>query len=235
MKWFKHDTDAHTDLKIQLLIRKYGIQAYGLYWICNELIGKENDENFEINDKKEWKFYIQHQTGIEEKELEKLLRALGECNLIDEKRLSKGILCNKKLQERADEYTKRVRRVYGHSTDNVPLEENRIDKNRREEMGKFKTPTPDQVKAYCLERNNGVDFDKWFNFYSAKGWMVGKNKMKDWKAAVRTWEEKKIASYTEKELPKVEEISEEQRLKNIEALKLLRLNHKVNKYEKQKC
>lgn len=102
-------------------------------------------------------------------------------------------------------------------------------------LGRFTPPTPEQVKAYCLERNNGVDWDKWFNFYSAKGWMVGKNKMKDWKAAVRTWEEKKIASYTEKELPKVEEISEEQRLKNIEALKLLRLNHKVNKYEKQKC
>jgi hypothetical protein len=45
------------------------------------------------------------------------------------------------------------------------------------------------VRLYCLERKNTVDPIKWFNFYEAKGWMIGKNKMKDWKAAVRTWEE----------------------------------------------
>lgn len=55
----------------------------------------------------------------------------------------------------------------------------------------FKAPTLEEIKAYCNERNNGVNPNKWYDFYSAKGWMVGKNKMKDWKAAVRTWEEEK--------------------------------------------
>ena len=50
------------------------------------------------------------------------------------------------------------------------------------------TPTLEEVKAYCAERNNGVDAEKWFDFYSAKGWKIGKDKMVDWKAAVRTWE-----------------------------------------------
>ena len=45
-----------------------------------------------------------------------------------------------------------------------------------------------EVQSYCLERNNGVDAQKFVDFYTAKGWYVGKNKMKDWKAAVRTWE-----------------------------------------------
>jgi len=49
-------------------------------------------------------------------------------------------------------------------------------------------PKIEDVKAYCKERNNNVDAEKWYNFYEAKGWMIGKNKMKDWKAAVRTWE-----------------------------------------------
>lgn len=53
---------------------------------------------------------------------------------------------------------------------------------------RFVKPTLDEVKAYCLERNNGVDAEKWYNHYSANGWKVGKNPMKDWKAAVRTWE-----------------------------------------------
>lgn len=52
----------------------------------------------------------------------------------------------------------------------------------------FRPPSIDEVKSYCLERGNKVDADRWYDFYSAKGWMIGKNKMKDWKAAVRTWE-----------------------------------------------
>ena len=53
---------------------------------------------------------------------------------------------------------------------------------------RFVKPTLEEVKAYCLERNKGVDAQKWFDYYSANGWKVGKNPMKDWKAAVRTWE-----------------------------------------------
>jgi hypothetical protein len=45
------------------------------------------------------------------------------------------------------------------------------------------------VTEYCKERNNKVDPQSFVDFYTAKGWMVGKNKMRDWKAAVRTWEQ----------------------------------------------
>ena len=64
-----------------------------------------------------------------------------------------------------------------------------IDKDTEKKPQKrFAKPTLDDVKAYCQERNNNVDAEKWFNYYSANGWKVGKNPMKDWKAAVRTWE-----------------------------------------------
>jgi DNA replication protein DnaD len=52
----------------------------------------------------------------------------------------------------------------------------------------FKKPTVEEIKAYCLERHNNVDADKFYNYYESNGWMVGRNKMKDWKASVRTWE-----------------------------------------------
>jgi hypothetical protein len=55
----------------------------------------------------------------------------------------------------------------------------------------FTPPPIEDVQSYCQERKNDVDPDKWFNFYTAKNWMIGKNKMKDWKAAVRTWERSK--------------------------------------------
>lgn len=53
---------------------------------------------------------------------------------------------------------------------------------------KFIKPTLQEVTEYCEERRNGIDAEAFIDFYESKGWMVGKNKMKDWKAAVRTWE-----------------------------------------------
>ena len=60
-----------------------------------------------------------------------------------------------------------------------------IDKSK---SNKFTPPTLEEVKEYCKERNNTVDPDTFINFYESKGWFVGKNKMKDWRACVRTWE-----------------------------------------------
>lgn len=65
------------------------------------------------------------------------------------------------------------------------------NKEVKERKEVYIRPSLDEVKAYCKERNNGVDADRWYNYYSANGWKVGKNPMKDWKAAVRTWEQKK--------------------------------------------
>ena len=53
---------------------------------------------------------------------------------------------------------------------------------------RFAPPALDDVKAYCAERNNKVDPEHWYSYYESNGWMVGRNKMKDWKASVRTWE-----------------------------------------------
>lgn len=63
-----------------------------------------------------------------------------------------------------------------------------IDKDKEKYKRHFTKPTLEDVQAYCLERGKGVDAQKWYDYYSANGWKVGKNPMKDWKAAVRTWE-----------------------------------------------
>ena len=55
-------------------------------------------------------------------------------------------------------------------------------------IGRFSPPDVSDVQDYCYERCNNVDAQAFVDFYESKGWMVGKNKMKDWKAAVRTWE-----------------------------------------------
>ena len=60
----------------------------------------------------------------------------------------------------------------------------------REETPKTIHPTREEVREFCMARRNEVDPDKWFDYYSANGWRVGRNPMKDWRAAVRTWERK---------------------------------------------
>jgi len=69
-----------------------------------------------------------------------------------------------------------------------------IDKTRLEEdkntskAKRFTKPTIEDIKSYCQERNNSVDAQRFYDYYESNGWKVGKNSMKDWKAAVRTWE-----------------------------------------------
>ena len=64
------------------------------------------------------------------------------------------------------------------------------DKHINNKGASFKKPTVNDIKEYCLERNNGIDSETFFDFYESKNWMVGKNKMKDWKACMRTWEKR---------------------------------------------
>lgn len=55
---------------------------------------------------------------------------------------------------------------------------------------RFSPPTIEEVRSYCKERNNSVDAEQFIDFYASKGWKVGNTPMKDWKAAVRTWEKR---------------------------------------------
>ena len=57
--------------------------------------------------------------------------------------------------------------------------------------GVFVKPSVDEVRAYCKERNNGIDAEAFIDFYESKGWKIGKDSMKDWKASVRNWERSK--------------------------------------------
>lgn len=69
-----------------------------------------------------------------------------------------------------------------------PEEETEAEKDK---VKRFVPPSLQEVETHITEKNYEVDPAKWFSYYSANGWKVGKNKMVDWKAAIRTWEPKK--------------------------------------------
>ena len=73
-------------------------------------------------------------------------------------------------------------------TDTVTVTDKDI--KEKDKKKSFLKPTVDDVKAYCQERGNKVDPYQFVDFYESKGWKVGNQPMKDWKAAVRTWEKR---------------------------------------------
>ena len=69
-----------------------------------------------------------------------------------------------------------------------------LEKSKKSKAKRFTPPTLEEVQAYCMERNNNVDAQHFVDYYTSNGWQVGKNKMKDWKAAIRTWERNNFSS-----------------------------------------
>ena len=74
--------------------------------------------------------------------------------------------------------------------EDVDVNENVDKKERAAKRPTFVRPTVEEVRAYCQERKNSVDAEAFIDFYASKGWKVGNQTMKDWKAAVRTWEKR---------------------------------------------
>ena len=80
--------------------------------------------------------------------------------------------------------------VYAPCDENCPVDDSLRDSAKKVSATRFTPPTVEEVAAYCRERGNTVDAERFCDFYASKGWQVGKNTMKDWRAAVRTWEKR---------------------------------------------
>nr|DAR37032.1 MAG TPA: replisome organizer [Caudoviricetes sp.] len=115
---------------------------------------------------------------------------------VDEKSML-GVKKNKAYTlDESKMYTKCIQDVSvgKDSIGKVSIDKNSIVKDskgesvRGEKARRFIPPSVEEVEQYCIERSNNIDAQSFIDFYESKGWMIGKNKMKDWKAAVRTWE-----------------------------------------------
>lgn len=79
--------------------------------------------------------------------------------------------------------------VYVNVNDNVNVKKKDTSVSK-EKASRFIPPTLEDIKAYCEEKGYKLDCDRFLDYYTANGWMVGKNKMKDWRACVRNWARK---------------------------------------------
>ena len=124
---------------------------------------------------------LARETGLSSQQIRTALNKLISTNEITSVTSSQGtilqIVSYEKYQIATSEITNEQPTSNQQSTTN---------KNVKKEK-KFIIPTFNEVLEYCMQNNLDVDGVKFINFYESKGWMVGKNKMKDWKAAIRTW------------------------------------------------
>jgi len=210
MKWFKHDASAMADAKLKRVKMKYGMQGYGLYWYCLELIAQNVDKHnltFELEHDAE---IIALDTGIHQELVEEMMKYMIQIDLFES---SGGRIYCLKMATRTDEYTQKIinsaqniNKLSRQTPDIIPIKsrecptgsriksdliEEKEEKEEKEESikpGRFTPPTLEEVTSYCKERCNFVDPEKFIDHYESSNWFRGKTKIKDWKACVRTWE-----------------------------------------------
>lgn len=195
----------------------YGLEGYGLYWYCIELIaGKVSKDciTFELEHDAR---IIARNTGSTPKKVEEIMTYFVDSGLFENssgmitcmklaKRLDKSMTSNPEMRNiieslKLNSHDKVMTQSEKPMQDKIRLDKIRIEENREEEIKektkakakRFMPPTPLEVQDYCTERLNNVDANKFIDHYTSNGWLVGKNKMKDWKAAVRTWEKSSFA------------------------------------------
>lgn len=146
--------------------------------------------------------HIQENTTLTQYQQAKAVKVLVNAGILETKKIGipakRYFLINEEAVLNILDYKKSKNLITGDKK-TLSQETKKLDCNNKESNKKennkdnrvaFTPPTFDEVSAYCRERQNSVDPEKFIDFYQSKGWMVGRNRMKDWKAAVRTWEKR---------------------------------------------
>lgn len=217
VKWIKITTDIFDDEKILLiesLPDSYAIITVWFKLLC--LAGKQNNSGvfmmgqIAYTDKMLATIFRMKEATVTM--ALKTFESFGMIEIIDgvitipnwekHQSLDKFELAKEKTRQRVARHREKQKLLAECNADgNVTVTQsnaNRIEEDKDKEEDKdnsietkrkrFVPPTIEEVQAYCYERNNGVDAERFIDYYTSNGWQVGKNKMKDWKAAVRTWE-----------------------------------------------
>lgn len=205
MKWVKHDTDSHRDARLRKLVLAYGMEGFGLYWYCIELIAGDVSSDkytFELEHDAE---IISHDTGISVTKVNEMMAFMVDLRLFEN---DGGVITCMKIAKRLDSSmtsNPEMRKLIGrlkdvgdvdshNSHDPVMIEscKTRSDKTKSEKKGskskRFVPPSLEEIADVCKERGYlFVDPESFFHFYESKDWMVGRSKMSNWVQAAAGW------------------------------------------------
>lgn len=184
MKWFKHFSDASHDEKMSEVLDLHGANAYGVFWLIVEAIAMQMDDSVKCEARYSMKKWA-NITHVDRRTLARYLQTFNILTLIVQQNCDKFVTIKiPKMLELRDNHTKNLQAT-------IPVtckQEVEVEVDKPVAKNKFSKPSLEDVRKYCEERKNNVDSQQWIDHYTSNGWRVGKNPMKDWKAAVRTWE-----------------------------------------------
>lgn len=194
-EYFPHDYNASGDENIIKLLRTFGNQGYGIFWRIVEKLYQA--EGLILADFELLAYDLRD-------DAKKIKRIIEDFDLFYRKGKQFGSYSvDRRLGERLEKSEKARRaglasaKAKSTSVEREPNDSPTIKKGKKERIERkiektggprFAEPTIEEVLAYCRERGNGVDPNRFHAYYTSNGWKVGKNPMKDWRAAVRTWE-----------------------------------------------
>lgn len=214
--YFRHDSNARRDQKIIALRLKHKMEGYGIYWAIIELL-RESANYMCVTDYNIVAFDLHVSASIVKSIIEEFglfeftqdgkhfysERLLRDMQSRDELTAIRSEAGKKGMAKRYQKDNSVITELQQSYNDDITIrEENKKEENKeknstnveskKDNRTAFVPPSLQQVQAYISEKGYAVDAEHFIDFYTSKGWMVGKNKMKDWQAAVRTWNRKDL-------------------------------------------
>ena len=204
--YFSHDANAQDDPKCVMLVEALGMEGYGIFWALIERMRSE--QGFKLpyvilpalarrwNSSKEKIEVVIKNFGLFELENDhfyskRLIRSMETFNEFRAKLSNSGKVG---AQKRWAGHSHPIATLSPGHSHPIALKESKENKSKENEIKEkevkkvFTPPTIEEVTVYTNERGTGIDPNRFFDFYQSKGWRVGAQPMKDWRAAVRTWE-----------------------------------------------
>lgn len=214
--YFTHDFNARNDPKLVDLMQEHGLAGIGAYWCIVEMLYEYDGTfvlqklykrlAFQLRTDEKMIESVLNDFGLFENDGEKIWSnsvnvRLGKAKAISAKR-KEAIAKRWKSSQKEQTENNGNTNVLQADTNDIQVDTNKKVKSKNKKVisstivedreGKsaqrFVPPTLEEVKQFILEKQYHVDAEKFWNFYESKGWYVGKNKMKKWRAAVANWE-----------------------------------------------
>lgn len=192
--YFSHDSNARNDQRIIQLRSDYGMKGYGIFFGIIEILREANGYQLTTNYKA-----IAYDLREDEEIIKKVIEGYSLFKIIGQNFFSTSLKERMKKLDGIREKRRESGRLGGEANAKQMLEQNdskikQVKYSKAKESKGVKTgeafikPSVQDIETYCLERKNNINPQSFFDFYESKGWMIGKNRVKNWQACVRTWE-----------------------------------------------
>jgi hypothetical protein len=204
-----------------IIENKFGNDGYAVWYKLLELLGSSDNHYLDCRNTTDWEF-LTAKMRIDSNKLQEILDTLAHLGAIHEELWqNKVIWSGNFIKNISDAYVRRnnlcmhfydlckhlsILCIHKYTSDGIYVDENTQSKLEYTKLDKTKVerevpPPLSDVADYCKERNNGIDPERWFDFYSSKGWKIGNVPMKDWRASVRTWEKRELKTKPKQMMP----------------------------------